>query len=334
MARGFVGFEVHVGMKPATLARWSGRGEFASFRTTVEGRLGVIREGGSLRRCGNSLVIEGSEPLGTAAELQHLPGLSWLAAGFKGRSVRDLSEQASVLALRYLRMRDRFKVVAESSGGLIESDLAGAVTSAILGAVKGSKVTEGAPKVIFRAAFDGSTGVVGVQVREGPGGEPTGNAGALCLVSGGRHSSVVAWMSLVAGYRLALVHARQDDQSLREAARLYSELSHRADPRGMSLTVLEGNGAMRALFDMVIEEERPVFSGFHGTSAIPGYFGGRLLAPLSLLPESDFSRTFRELSLRGYDGDSRWGPGQTGRVSRRSFGGVVADVSEVLGGLA
>jgi hypothetical protein len=321
-------------MRVATLARWTGRGDFRSFRTTVEGRLGGARDGVVLASHGYSLVIEGLEPLTAAAELRHLPGVSWIAAGFRGRSLGELAEQASVLARRYLRKGDRFGVAAEASGGSVASDVAGAVTSAVLGAVKGARVAEGAPKVRFRAAFDGSSGVVGVEVNEGPGGEPTGEKAAVCLVSGGRHSSVVAWMALVAGYRLTLVHARENDLGLREVARLYSELSHRVDPRTLSLRVLEGDGAMGTLVGAVREGEGPFFSGFRETNSVPAYFRGRLLAPLFLLPDSEFDRLFRELALRGDDRVETWRRGRKGGSAKWvSFGGVEADVSDVLGGL-
>ena len=113
--------------------------------------------------------------------------MAWIAAGFGAARVDELSSAGGVLAKRYLRRGDSFSVEAEATGGVLASDLGGAVTSRILEAVKGSRASESG-KVRFRGAADGKAGVVGVEVAAGPGGVPTGVVGASCLVSGGVHS--------------------------------------------------------------------------------------------------------------------------------------------------
>lgn len=287
-----------------------------------------------VRRNGNSLIVEGPEPLGVAALFEHMPGMAWIAAGLAARSVRELAGTSGVLARKYLRRGDMFSVEAEGTSGVVASDVAGAVTSSVLDSVKGARVSEGA-KVRFRAAFDGSLGAVGVEVKRGPGGVPTGGESLSCLVSGGAHSSVVAWMAVLVGFRVRLVHAKLSDEGLRAVARLYSELSHRADPRGLRLEVLEGGSGSGALASFAGKSKDPVAGGFRSAGGpAPGGLRGKVLAPLYLLPEETFASEFRSLRIKGHDSAADWGAQGRGTVSVRTFGGVAADVSDVLDGLA
>ena len=284
---------------------------------------------------GGSIVVEDMEPLGVAAKLKHTPGVSWIAAGLASGSFKELLENSATLARNYLKRGDRFSLDAEGSSSMVRSDAAGGMISKILESSKGTRVSIEDPKIKFRTAFDGSRGVVGVEIARGPGGVPTGTNGVACLVSGGTHSSVVSWMALLAGYKVRLVHAQVDQESLLGAARLYAELSHRTDPRGLILQVVEGKSPASALVGIVGSMSEPVFGGFHSPGRrIPEPLKGLVVAPLYLMSEEMFDEEYDSLALKNYEAKMSWQPGKNEGTRIRSFGGVTADVSEVVDGLA
>jgi hypothetical protein len=215
---------------------------------------------------------------------------------------------------------------------MLAGDLAGAMTSKILDAVKGARVSD-RPKVRFRAAFDGRGGVVGVEVKRGVGGAPTGTERVACLVSGGVHSSVLAWMSMVQGFRVSLVHVEVAEESLRAVARLYSELSHRGDPRWLDLEVVRGGSVAGVLRSYGAESEVPVFAGFHSSGASVRTRLRGVSAPLYLMPDEMFQSEYDALGLWPYDSPVEWGSKASPGRGRRRFGGVAADVSGVIDGL-
>jgi adenylyl- and sulfurtransferase ThiI len=287
-----------------------------------------------LWKSGNSIMVEGPEPLGVAALIGNTPGVAWVAVGFAVRSFGGLSAVSAVIARKYLKPGDRFSVEAEGSSGVLASDVQGAVASGALEAVKGARVSQDRPKVRFRAAYDGSRGVVGIEARVGPGGFPTGRSSVTCLVSGGKHSSVVSWMALLAGYRLRLLHAKVDEEGMLEAARLYSELSHRTDPRALRLEVVEGGRPAEVLARLVKGSKGPVFGGFHPNGGeIPESLAGIALAPLFVMPEERFEVEFDSLSLKGIKSKMHWMSSGSRNANVRSFGGVTADISAVRDGL-
>jgi hypothetical protein len=264
-----------------------------------------------------------------------MPGVDWIAAGLAVNTFQELTASAGRLAKTYLRRGERFWVGAEPGSGAAGSDAAGAVTSAILSSVRGVAVSEEAPKVRFRAVFEGTRGVLGVELRAGPGGVPTGTEEATCLVSGGIHSLVVAWSAVVAGFRVRLVHAESGDDALLAVARLYSELSHRADPRALRLEVAGGrpSGVIPGFLKGV---RGPAFTGFTAAGgALPAQLRGLVGAPLYLLPERRFESEFESLGVKAHEAKADWTPVKGGgKVSVKRFGGVAADVSGVLDGLA
>lgn len=317
----------------ATILRWTGEGDFARLEASVEHVLGARRIQAVVRRVGGSLVVHGPEPVLVSALFQHMPGVAWSAAGFYATGFKEITKASATLGSRYLRRGDRFSVDAEVSTG-VPSDLAGAVTSSILESVKGSRVSSYAPKVRFRAALDGSKGVVGVEIFHGPGGVPTGSASAICFVSGGKHSSVVAWNAVLMGLRAKLVHVKSDEESLLAVAKLYSELSHRSDPRGLRLEVLERSSVPVALKRYAAGHMEPSFGGFTAAfGGVPDRLKGVMAAPLYLMPEEKFEIEFLSLGLKSYDAKAEWGKTGSEKYSVRSFGGLTADVSGVLDGL-
>jgi hypothetical protein len=287
-----------------------------------------------VRRVGGLLMVNGAEPAMVATILGQMPGVGWIAAGVSANSYAELGAAAKSLAGKYLRRGDRFAVLAEATGSAVVSDVAGVVTSAALGEVEGIRIDEESPRTTFRTTFDGRRGAVGVQIIEGPGGVPTSSAEAVCLVSGGKHSSVVAWMALLSGYRVNLVHASVGDESLREVAKLYAEFSHRVDCTKLSLEVLGGGVGALAHASAASEGRAPVFGGFHaGCSEIPAALAGAAEAPLFLLPEAEFDASFESLGLKANARRQAWTDRPSAEVSRRSFGGVRADANGVLDGL-
>jgi hypothetical protein len=249
-------------------------------------------------------------------------------------SIRELSGVAAVLARRYLRQGDRFAVIADSSGPHALGDIAGAVASSALEVVKGARIDEVRPKLKIRATFDKSVGAVGVELSSGPGGVPTGAEEVVCLCSGGRHSSVVCWFALLSGFRVKVVHAQTVDIGLRPVARLYAELSHRVDPTSISIEVLGGGNVASLLKRRVKSERRQVFGGFHsGCTELPDFIKGNATSPLFLLPEEYFDRELQSLSLEDALSKVGWKPGRVKAAETQRFGGVRADVSQVLDGL-
>ena len=278
------------------------------------------------------MTFDGPEPLGLASLFGYTPGVSWVAAGLSARSYRELSLAAGRLAGRYLKKGDSFVVDAEGTRGSVVSDIVGVVTSAVLDGAKGSRVSAESPRVRFSAAFDGGKGVVGVQVRRGPGGTPTGKEEVICLVSGGIHSSVVAWKAVLQGFRVRLLHVTYAEESLTAVARLYSELSHRADPRGLTLEVLEGESVSDALSGYVGSSKKRMFAGFSAGAAQRRVLAN-VLAPLYLMSEEGFASEFEGLGIKSFDVPEDWDRRAEGERRIRRFGARRADVSGVLDGL-
>jgi hypothetical protein len=317
------------------MVRWTGRGKLADLVASVRGVLGAERIRARVSVAGESVSVEGPEPVEVASVLENLPGVRWIAVGRSSDSMKGLMEELTRLAKVYVRPGEKFAVKGETHGADVKPlDLAGAGNSAVMDAVRGARVNEDEPSTVFRVAFDGRHGVAAVELKQGPGGTPTGGDVARCLVSGGMHSSVVAWNALLSGFSVQLVHAKVDDESLRAVASLYSELSHRVDPRKLELLVLEGGGVRRTLASWASRAPDPVFTGFHAERS-----SGRVViprgvkCPLYLLPEDEFHEIFSEMGLRQDGRTESWKSGGGGATRARSFGGARGDVSRVLDGL-
>jgi len=314
-----------------TILRWTGKGSLDDLRSSVAYVLGAEGVKAHVSKLGDSVTLVGPEPLRLAALLGNMPGVSWVAVGHSAHSLLELSAAARELAGRYLRKGDRFAVEAEGTGGNAASDISGIVTSSVLDGLKGLRVSRESPRVLFRAAFDGKNGVVGVEVRKGPGGSPTMREQVACLVSGGMHSSVVAWGAVLQGFRVRLVHAKYSEESLRAVARLYSELSYRADPRGLSLEVIEGDPVGLALSRYAGSFKGKVFTGF--TPWSQGRKPPRALSPLYLMSEEGFASELEALGTKSFDAPEDWDmKGEEKRLVKR-FTGRRTDVSGVLDGL-
>jgi adenylyl- and sulfurtransferase ThiI len=321
-------------LKNVALVRWTGRGSLTDLRSSVDSLLLASKVRARVRIEGGSLVVVGPEPTYLAALLHNTPGVAWVAAGLVVQSLREAAKASGLLAGRYLRRGQAFSVEAEGRGGVVTGDVGGIVTSGILESVKGARVSIESPKVRFRAAFDGKKGVVGVEVKRGPGGVSMGTRWATCLVSGGVHSSVLAWAALLMGYRVRLVHLKAGDGALRAVSRLYSELCRRVDPRGLRLEVIEGAALSEELANYLAKSNGQAFGGFHSTKGtVPSPLRGTVDAPLYLMPDEVFISEFVSLGVRADDMESQWSSTRGSNFTVAAFEGWAEDVSAVLDGL-
>lgn len=321
-------------MNGSAIVRWTGSGRIEDLELSVRNIIRSRRLKGRMVRNGGSIVVSGSDPVRIAELFRHLPGVRWLAVGFPVDSTESLKEGTSVLAKRYLRPGRKFVVISEVSGMAgPASDLTGTANFAILDAVRKVRTDESRPDITFRLAKDGANGAVGVQIIDGPGGNPSRSEKAGCLVSGGVHSSVLAWMTLVAGYSVELVHAMVEDESVRAVARLYAELSHRVDPTRLSIRVIEGGAIPGMLCAWVGRFSGLAFGGFKAGGAVIPNGLRAVRMPLWLLPEEDFQREFAGLALKDHKRGQNWAEKRKGEVKSRTYGGKRADVSAVLDGL-
>src|SRR3989441_948850 len=326
--------------KPSALLRWTGFGALADLERSASNVL--AGRGFRVVRVGETIAVLGGEPATAARHCAHLPGVVWIGLGYTSEGGPEaLLASLQALGERYLKRNSRFGVQVEVTGSKsLRGDLIGAANSRLLGLRRGTRIDERSPELIFHVSLDGNQGVVGVEIGRGVGGVPTSTAKAFCLVSGGMHSSVVAWMAALAGFSVELVHLRTSEESVVEAGRLYSELSHRIDPTRLKLTLLTGsknqpNGVLAAWLKKT-GGESPVFAGYHlecrRESSWRGVVG--VLNPLLLFPEPEFKRVFNTLGLTGYFESNGLvtGTGESEPSAYRvaSFGGARADLHEVV----
>jgi hypothetical protein len=326
-------------LKPAAIVGWSGNGSQDDIARTALGKL--PGKGTELSMGTRSLIIRGEDPVVVARRLAHLPGVTWIAVGYEFRNLPECTSRLSTLAKRYLEAGASFRVIVEADGsGEEEGDVLLEATSTLLNAAKGTRVDEKNPGALFRVIMVRGSGACGVQLRLGVGGVPTSKEmRASCLVSGGYHSSVTAWMAALSGYSLTLVHAKGDDESLRQVARLFAELSTRIDASSLRLEVLGGKGLPGDRVASWLGKARgEVFMGVHpecrGAAALRQLRGYRsAVFPLLLLQEAEVTSRFGELGLRGKEADRS----AQLRLSRRrsdftvrQFSGREADQNAVL----
>jgi hypothetical protein len=149
-------------------------------------------------------------------------------------------------------------------------------------------------------------------------------------------------MAVLSGFSLTLVHARSEDESLRQVARLYAEISRRIDASSLELVTLDGDGtAGDRVAAWLKSAEGQVFSGVHPECRGPR--GMELLErypsvqfPLLLLQEGEVRSRLEALGIKGKTTDREASLAFTGkkvRLERKSFGGREADVNAVLDSL-
>ncbi len=319
---------------------WSGSGRLEDLERTVVGKLSA--RAGEVDRIDDTLLVASEDPVEVARRLALLPGVGWIAVGFRFRGGQGYLENLGRLAKRYLSKGKTFKIsakVTRSKQTAGDAVLAG--NSELLSLIPGVRVDERKPRVRFRVCLEGARGACGAEVRSGPGGAPSGGDWVSCLVSGGERSSSMAWMAALSGFSLRLVHSTTDEVALRHVARLYSELSHRMDPRCLELLVLGGGGDAAGRIGRWLEGQRgEVFAGMRpGPSGSQAGLAKRfpsLALPLVLVRDDEVATTYRSLGLgRASKGGMRGG--FTSKALRagspyteRRFGGVEADSNAVI----
>jgi hypothetical protein len=329
-------------VRTAAIVGWSGYGEFGELMASASSKLAMGE--GRLTTGSRTLTVNGADPVAVARRLAFLPGVSWIAAGYQFDDEAACTARLKLLAVRYLRRGSSFRLTAEvESSGREEGDILLDGNGSILKAVAGTRVDEKAPDVTFRVVMVKDRGAVGVQLRAGPGGVPTSKAAkASCLVSGGYHSAVVAWMAALSGFSLTLVHARTDDESLRQVARLYAELSRRMDTRYLKLEVLDGVGSPgERLANWLDGAKGDIMAGVHpqcrgrkARSTLRSY--PQILVPLLLVQEEGVRAGLDSLGIKVKAQDAAAALLVTGRKSPyivRRVGGIETDISGVLDGL-
>lgn len=323
-------------MADATILKWTGRGAVADLRKAVSHILATEEVGAKTSVLGRFVLVEGGAPTEVANLLFRVPGVEWVAVGQTADSARELSRAVADLSKRYLRKDSTFAVKAESTSTSVRAgDLVGAANSAVLDAVKGARVDEVRPSTTFRVLFDGRHGSAGVELKRGPGGTPVGNEKVSVLVSGGMHSSVVAWLALLSGLQVEMVHAWAGEEAMREVGRLYGELSHRVDPSALDLVVLTGGSARELLRAWTRRSSRDVCSGSHAECRMdPKILPHKVRSPLYLLPEEGFEEALGTLGLKGDGSKEQWkGAKKLVRFGEKRFGGRRADMHGVIDGL-
>jgi len=327
-------------LKPVAMVGWSGLGSFDDLEATVLRKLGARKA--DMDRVGGTLLISVEEPVAAARSLAFLPGVAWIAVGYRFTGTDGYLKVLNLLAKRYLSKGKTFRISANSvrskqSGG----DLILSGNSELLSSVPGVKVDEGRPRVRFRVSIDGAKGACGAEIRTGPGGSPTGDDWVACLVSGGERSSSMVWMAALSGFSLRLVHSWTDDAALRRVAKLYSELSFRMDPRCLELVVLEGGKSpMGRIGRWLHDHDGATFAGLQPerpqvSTELARKFPN-LSLPLVFVQDDSISAIFRSLGLGPVARKaSSWG--MTPKAleaatpySEIKFGGVQADLNTVI----
>ncbi len=242
-------------LNPVALVGWSGIGTFDDLERTIARKLSL--RSGATGRIGDTLLVETDDPVLVARKLSFLPGVSWIAVGYRSSGIDAYLKNLEALSERYLSKGKTFRISAKVFGtSKAAGDIILAGNSALLSSVPGTRVSEKRPQVTFRVCLEGQKVVCGVEIRTGPGGAPTNDDWVSCMVSGGDRSSALAWMAALSGFSVRLVHSRADEASLRRVARLYSELSFRMDASRLELVVLDGEGDPRGRIGTWLRKSR------------------------------------------------------------------------------
>lgn len=240
---------------------WSGAGDVEDLERSVARKL--ASHGREAGRIVDVILVNADDPVSVAWKLSLLPGVSWIAVGYRFSRNEGYLENLGLLAKKYMSKGKTFSISAKVVGSRqTAGDAVLAGNSALLSSMTGLRVDERRPQVRFRVCAEGARGACGAELRAGPGGVPTSGDWVACLVSGGERSSSMAWMAALSGFSVRLVHSRTDDLALRQVARLYSELSHRMDPRCVELVVLQGGkGVFARIGGWLDEHKETAFAG-------------------------------------------------------------------------
>jgi adenylyl- and sulfurtransferase ThiI len=153
------------------LVGWSGIGGFADLRNTVVRKLSL--RAGEVDRVGNILLVATDDPVVVARKLSFLPGVSWIAVGYRFSGIGAYLRNLEAVSKRYLSKGKTFRISAEVFGSTrTAGDIILAGNSALLSSIPGTRVNEKKPQVTFRVCLEGQKVVCGAEIRSGPGGGP------------------------------------------------------------------------------------------------------------------------------------------------------------------
>src|SRR5207245_8953801 len=180
--------------KAAGLMRWTGVGALDDLERSATNVL--AGRGFRVVKVGETIAVLGGEPATAARHCAHLPGVAWIGLGYTSEGgLESLLVSLQLLGERYLKRESRFGVQVEvTRSNILKGDVIGAADSRLLGLRRGSRIDERNPTLNCHIDLSRNEVVACVEIRRGVGGVPTSTAKAFCLVSGGMHSSVVAWM--------------------------------------------------------------------------------------------------------------------------------------------
>lgn len=328
-------------MRPSAIVGWTGTGRLADLERSATRKLGARAR--PIGKVDGTLLFDSADPVEAARELAYLPGVAWIAVGYRFTGQVQYERVLEALGKKYLRKGAVFSVSARSEGGGHSAgDLVLSGNSTVLSLFPGSRISESKPQVRFRVCMQGDSGACGVEIRSGPGGTPTGSERVSVLVSGGARSAYLAWAAALSGFAVRLVHSKTDERSLGQAARLYSELSSRLEPSRLELVLLQGNGDPEGRVWKWLEScEGLVFAGLRPRAREVVRLSSRfpnLSLPLLLVQEDVLSSGYRSLGIgpassgRGLKLPPRK-PRADARFSEKVFGGVRADTNEVIDAL-
>ncbi len=309
----------------AVIAFLTGRGSTERASERIRNSVGKrdVLQMGKVAVLRNSSAID-------AYRISKLPGIMWTAYGFisKGESIiRDAVDLAS----NFIRKKRSFSVIVAEDNPEF-SDIKMSIEGSILSKFQKKKINEKKPDLTFILSGAGKGYAFGLKLYEGVGGSMQGEEIVTCIVSGGMHSSVVAWLSCLSGKGVRIVHSLASTHSLYSVARLYERLSAMSDPTLVELRVLKGEGREEDVLYSWLEDNGPAFSGNH-VECSSKLFSEKVIAPAYILPEEVFAKYLREMRLPNFERRVGEG-GRYVKYKELSFGGRSANMHEVIDSLS
>jgi hypothetical protein len=315
--------------KWAVIAFLTGRGDY------VHAKERIINSTGNknVKLKGKVAIIKESNAY-EAYRVSRLPGVKLSAYGFTSDEKSFLREVLD-LASKFLKQKKKFRVLADTEGESEMIDLKMSVEGSILSNLRDKSIDERKPDVTFIISKAGDDYAFGVKLYDGVGGRiQSENDEVTCLVSGGIHSSVVSWLSCLAGKKVRMVHSFVSTFSLYSVAKLYEVLSSRSDPTLLELVVLKGDGEPQdILCTWLSENKKDVYSGYH-VECSPDIILDNVSAPAYILPEEKYALYFKELKLRVFKAKLAKGKISNSKYRQLRFGGKRANMHEVIDNLS
>ncbi|HEV2389897.1 MAG TPA: hypothetical protein VGS04_04150, partial [Nitrososphaerales archaeon] len=101
-------------MKAVAMVGWTGAGAFEDLERTVVRKLAAGK--GGVERVGHTLLVPSGDPVATARSLAFLPGVEWIAVGYRFSGTDGYLRNLELLGKRYLSKGRTFKISAQVVG--------------------------------------------------------------------------------------------------------------------------------------------------------------------------------------------------------------------------